>query len=87
MEGAIPPTAKAVGLLALILMKPSRHNLRIQIVSSTRTDLMCVYCGGFKSEFGIVCEGDSDDNALVGVHKKCAKTGKVQRKRRTQEEM
>jgi hypothetical protein len=52
--------------------------LKVQLVRTTRTDVMCIACGMFRSEFE-VCNGGE---AEVGVHRKCIDRVKVRRFKR-----
>lgn len=48
-----------------------RRNIKIQLVATDRTDLVCVLCGRFQTEFAVVLPGGSGDEAHTGVHKRC----------------
>lgn len=52
-----------------------RQFLRITLVRTTRTDLMCIACGKFRAELAVVSPGGSDVDALVGVHKRVCANG------------
>lgn len=45
--------------------------LRVKLEPTDRTDLMCVACGGFRTQFLIVPGPGSEPQA--GVHRKCTK--------------
>jgi hypothetical protein len=55
--------------------------LRVPIVKAEhRTDLLCVVCGLFGSDWAIVPPAEPDEDASsAGVHKKCL--GKLESKR------
>lgn len=46
-----------------------QHVIRIRAVPTTRTDLICVRCGCFRTQFAIVPVPGSEEH--VGVHKGC----------------
>lgn len=50
--------------------------LKVQIEKTTRTDLMCIACGGFRTEFAIVPEGF---DPCAGVHRACIERVHVRR--------
>jgi len=62
-------------------------NLRIKLVKTSRTDVMCTSCQGFGADHVIVrTDGTETDS---GVHKKCADSVAVKftRKRRSAPEL
>jgi len=59
------------------MIKPGRSNFKIQVVSTERSDLVCIACGQFRTNFAVVVEGESDEHAHVGVHKRCVDEIKV----------
>lgn len=52
---------------------PKRRNVKIALERVTRTDLICVSCGDFRTEWAIVpsAGGVSVDDAVAGVHTRC----------------
>jgi hypothetical protein len=58
-----------------------RRTLRVQLVETKRTDLVCIGCGQFRTQFAIVVTGESDEHAQAGVHKVCIGSIKVGGKR------
>lgn len=48
-------------------------SIRIKLEKTTRTDLMCVACGQFRTEFACVPNSGTED-AQSGVHRKCIPT-------------
>ena len=46
-------------------------SIRLALTKTDRTDLMCVCCGGFRTEFA--AHGPDSSNPQVGIHKRCAK--------------
>lgn len=47
-----------------------RRRLTVQLAPTTRTDLMCIYCGGFRTEYAVVpVVAGADEQA--GVHVVC----------------
>lgn len=51
-----------------------RRTLRVRIEPTTLTHLVCIRCGGFRTELAIVTPSDHDDREpQAGVHKACAK--------------
>lgn len=42
--------------------------LTLSIAKTTRTDLVCIACGGFRTDFAILV-GDGEASANAGVHK------------------
>lgn len=48
--------------------------LRILVRATTRTDLPCIGCGGFRTELAVVVLGEGE--AHCGLHERCV--GKVQ---------
>jgi predicted Fe-S protein YdhL (DUF1289 family) len=63
---------------------------RIQLVLTRRTDLVCIGCGRFRTEFAVVpIDGDTSREALdsnVGVHRKCLDRVHFRRKSSTDAE-
>jgi len=55
------------------------NSLRVQIVKTTRTDLLCIRCGDFGSQFAIVAPGVDQKEAQAGVHRKCIPLVKARR--------
>lgn len=51
-----------------------RQFLRVTLVRTKRTDLMCIRCGGFRTEFAVVAPGETDQTAHVGVHRRDCST-------------
>jgi hypothetical protein len=47
-----------------------RQFLRVALVKTSRTDLPCIACGRFRTEFAIVAPGKGDESAHVGVHRR-----------------
>lgn len=49
------------------------RNIKIHIVSCERTDLMCICCGNFRTDFAVLPGANVGILAdpVVGVHKKC----------------
>jgi len=50
--------------------------IRIALAPTTRTDLLCVGCGGFllrDKGFALVGPGQTDRDAQAGVHRACIK--------------
>lgn len=52
------------------------NHLRVQVVKTTRTDLLCIACGTFGVRGGspmlaIVAPEQPSDNAHAGVHRAC----------------
>lgn len=52
-------------------------SIRLTLTKTDRTDLMCIECGGFRTDFAV--HGPDNSNPQVGIHKVCAK--KLVRKR------
>jgi len=49
-----------------------RKNVKVALERVTRTDLMCVSCGNFRTEWAIIPgTKDSVEDAVAGVHTKC----------------
>ena len=46
--------------------------MKIVLEHTGRTDLMCVYCGRFRTDFAITGGDMHEADAQVGVHKMCA---------------
>jgi hypothetical protein len=44
-------------------------SLRVALVRTNRTDVLCVACGRFRAEYAIVASGESGD---FGVHRAAA---------------
>lgn len=55
------------------------NHLRVQLVKTSRTDLLCIHCGGFGSHFAIVAPAQDAALAQVGVHRKCIPLVKARR--------
>jgi hypothetical protein len=53
-------------------------NLRISLVEVNRTDLVCIACGGFRTEMAIATSGELQ----VGLHKKCIPLVKAHNRRK-----
>jgi hypothetical protein len=53
------------------------RTLKIQLVRTDRTDLCCISCGRFKTEFA-VARADGEESQ-AGVHRKCLDDVKVRR--------
>lgn len=52
----------------------ARRFLRVQIAKTTRTDLLCIHCGGFgnaRPMFAIIAPGQDTADAQTGIHRKC----------------
>lgn len=50
------------------------NHLRVQVVKTTRTDLVCIACGGFGSGspmLAIVAPEQPSTEAHAGVHRRC----------------
>jgi hypothetical protein len=59
-------------------------NLRVSLMPTKRTDVICAACYGFRADYVIVrIDGSETDS---GVHRKCAETVQMKftRKRRVQ---
>lgn len=52
----------------------SRSTYKVELVHTTRTDLICIRCGGFRTELAVVPAPGCDEH--VGMHKACARGGK-----------
>lgn len=50
--------------------------LKVRLEKTTRTDLICIGCGGFRTEFAVVTKGDF---VAVGVHRACIEDVHVRR--------
>lgn len=50
--------------------------IKVQLVKSTSTDLMCIVCGQFITDFAIDCGAEP----VAGIHRTCIKHAHVQRK-------
>jgi len=49
-----------------------RRHVKVTLERVTRTDLICVACGGFRTEWAIVPAARPEDwDPWVGVHTKC----------------
>ena len=67
----------------------SRTTLTVRLRDTTRTDLVCIACGGFRTELAVVVPGDRNDllvaegaDPSAGIHKRCLKLVKGSRARR-----
>lgn len=49
--------------------KAAARTIRVRLVPVTRTDLMCLVCGMFRTELGVAHGGEGD--MQIGVHKRC----------------
>ena len=52
-------------------MKAKAKTIRVELAPTKRTDLMCVGCSGFMTEYAIVPPGFADGDAAAGVHRQC----------------
>jgi hypothetical protein len=52
-------------------MAARRKFMKIELERVTRTDLMCIACGSFRTEWGIVPSNGSIEDAAAGIHAKC----------------
>jgi hypothetical protein len=57
----------------------ARKFLRVELVPTDLSHLVCVGCGSFNVQFAIVVDNDPDYDAHVGVHKKCISRVKAKR--------
>lgn len=49
-----------------------RKNVKVALERVTRTDLICVSCGNFRTEWAIVpAPAGGVEDAVAGVHTKC----------------
>jgi len=55
------------------------NTLRVQVVRTKRTDLLCVHCGHFGSELAIVAPDVAESDAQAGVHRRCIRLVKARR--------
>lgn len=44
--------------------------LKVRLEKTTRTDLVCIGCGGFRTEYAIV-SGVVEGESVAGVHRDC----------------
>lgn len=58
--------------------------IKIQLEKTSRTDLICVSCGGFVTEYAIVRGGGFEPNA--GIHRSCINDVHVRRATSPQKE-
>lgn len=58
-----------------------RKTLRVRLVPTQRTDLLCIGCGQFRTQLAIVLGDESEEHAQAGIHKACV--GGKPRPRRT----
>lgn len=59
------------------------NHLRVQVVKTTRTDLVCIACGGFGHDapmLAIVAPEQPSEEAHAGVHRRCILAIKARRK-------
>lgn len=54
--------------------------IKVRLEKTTRTDLMCIACGNFQTEFAVVCHGD-ESNFVAGVHRICINSVHVRRQK------
>ncbi len=55
----------------------SRKFLRVELVPTDLSHLVCAGCGGYRCEFAFAI--NNDDEPQAGVHKKCIATVKAKR--------
>lgn len=60
------------------------NTLRVQVVKTTRTDLLCIHCGGFGGPgrlamLAIVAPTVAERDAQAGVHRACIRLVKARR--------
>ena len=51
-------------------MAARRKLIKIALERVTRTDLICIACGNFRTEWAVVPAGDAEE-AIAGCHTKC----------------
>lgn len=51
-----------------------RKNIKIALERVTRTDLICIACGMFRTEWGVVPAAGDIEDAVAGCHTKCIDT-------------
>lgn len=51
-----------------------RKTLTVRLAATTRTDLVCISCGGFRCEYAVGLATDLVANASAGIHKRCVPT-------------
>jgi hypothetical protein len=49
----------------------NEKRIKITIAKTRRTDLPCACCGGFRTEFAVIGNGSTDEDAHAGVHRAC----------------
>lgn len=60
------------------------NTLRVQVVKTTRTDLICIHCGMFgggQPMLALVAPDVDSKDAVAGVHRACIRKIKARRKR------
>jgi hypothetical protein len=60
-------------------------HLRLSLVPTDRSDLVCVACSGFKTDFAILIGGEPSE--FYGMHKKCISTAHAKRAKNIEKEI
>ena len=55
--------------------------VKVGLERVSRTDLICVVCGNFRTEWAIMAEAMGGDDAVAGIHGKCIEKLHVHRAR------
>lgn len=57
----------------------ARKFLRVELVATTLSHLVCAGCGGYRCDFAFAVNGDDEPEPQAGVHKKCISLVKAKR--------